>query len=201
MPRKKKKKKGTKNASPLMRKWLKAYLSYGSATYLNATLSAEAAGYKVTRRQNLRHVGWQNKQRYAAKIAKWLDDEGLSDNELKIRLIELLDRKKTIPIKLKGAVKQEDLPPNHRLIVCTGTLDHDADGISVFSDGESLIEIDMEDSEIQRRTLDMALDVKGLKAPQKQEVTGKNGKAIEHKLIVEVVKFTKDDCRTKNPTS
>ncbi len=45
-------------------------------------------------------------------------------------------------------------------------------------DGETLLAITVADPEIQRKTLDMAFKVTGEYAPEKRELTGKDGKPI-----------------------
>ena len=52
----------------------------------------------------------------------------------------------------------------------------------IIDEGDTLLAINVADPEIQRKALDMAYKVKGLYAPEKREVFGKDGKPIEHRM-------------------
>ena len=161
------------------RAWLKYYLEEGTPTFLNATASAEKAAYRATKR-SFRQIGYLNLKLFANEIEAWLDEHGFSDARLKTKLLELVEAKQTIYQKVKGAIKADDLPAGHRLVVSSGLLEFDKEGKGVFGTGDTLIEIDVVALETQRRSLDMAFKVKGLYAPEKKEHTGKDGKPIQH---------------------
>jgi hypothetical protein len=77
--------------SPLSLVWLKAYLNEENPdTFLNATASAIAAGYKAKRRGTFRQIGYLNRIRLERKIAQWLDEAGFSEVQLKTKLLQLM---------------------------------------------------------------------------------------------------------------
>jgi hypothetical protein len=130
--------------------WLKNFLNdHNPSTFLNKTESAAQANYKNTSRQYLSEIGSRNASFYKAEIAKWLDDFGMSDDTLKIKLLSLIEAKETKFFQKDGKVTDSR---------------------------------DVESLEVQRRSLDMALKVKGLYAPEKKELTGKDGGPIETKM-------------------
>jgi hypothetical protein len=151
--------------------WLSAYLDAGGATFLNATASARRAGYHAKDINSFKSIGHANKKKFAPKIAQWLDDHGFSDVQLKTRLLQLMDAKETVFQKLKGAVLQANLPDGHRIAATSGTVITTKDG-GVYGDGDSLLEIDVENYAVQVKSLDMALKMKGLYAPEKHEHGG-----------------------------
>ena len=100
-----------------------------------------------------------------------------------------MSAKQTHFIKAKGGVNEKDLPPGFSLVATTGTLSYGKEGEEIHGDGDTIIRVDMEAIETQRRTLDMAIKVKGMNAPEKQEHSGK--------LIVELVGEFRSDKNTK----
>ena len=158
------KKKGKKRTSK-RNIWLGHYLNQDNPnTFLNGVASVDAAGYKC-KPENRSSVAYQNYTLLQSKIEKWLDEVGLSEGKLKGKLQSLVGAKKTVFQKIKGAVNPEDLPPGYRLITTTGVTIENDKGEPIFSDGDSLIEIEVESLGIQTKALDMALKVKGLYAP------------------------------------
>ena len=132
--------------------WFRAFIDETcSTTFLNRTESAKAAKYKCNSEDSFRVVGSQNFIKLTDKIEKWLDEVGLSDNALKLKLLSLMEAKEIKFFSHEGVVTDER---------------------------------EVEAIETQRKTLDMALKVKGMNAPTKHELTGKNGKkiTIEHSL-------------------
>lgn len=89
------------------RLWLAAYLDQGSDTFMHATNSARAAGYSAKTEANLAEIGYRNKKSLQPYINEWLDEEGLSDNALKLKLVELLDAKETKFFAHEGEVVDE----------------------------------------------------------------------------------------------
>ncbi len=129
--------------------WLKHYLNEAcSTTFLNKTESAKKAGYNATE-DSLRQIGCQNFTKLNDKIEIWLDEQGLSENALKAKLLSLVEAKETkffsSPVKNENGIVTD-----------------------IF-----VKEIEIEAIEIQRRSLDMAMKVKGLYAPERHEVTVK----------------------------
>lgn len=63
----------------------------------------------------------------------------------------------------------------------------DAKETKIFQkDGEVIETREVEAVEVQRKTLDMALKVKGLYAPKKRELSGKDARPIEYKIITRI---------------
>lgn len=164
--------------------WLRAYLDEGSSTFLNAAAAAARAGYKPKRRETFKVIGYQNRLKWAAKIDTWLDEQGYSEVQLKTKFFRLLDAKETRFEKVKGAVLQGSLPECCRVLTTSGTIVTAKDG-QAYGDGDTLIAIDVVALETQRRTLDMALKMKGLYAPEK----------VAHRGIATPLQFTEEDRR------
>jgi len=139
--------------------WLKHYLNESSSvTFLNSTASAIAAKYNAKSNDSFRNIGCQNFTILSDKIELWLDETGLSENFLKLKLRSLIDAKQTkffhAPVKdEKGQV------------------------VDIL-----VKEVEVEAIETQRKTLDMALKVRGMNAPEKREHSGPGGGPIETKL-------------------
>lgn len=158
--------------SPLAIAWLKAYLREGSPTFLNATAAAIKAGYKAKSSHSFEQIGFANRKRFESKIATWLDEHGFSEARLKTKVLELMEAKETVFHKIKGAVLQSSLPEGHRVVATSGTVITTKDGGSVYGDGDSLLEIDVQNYGVQVKSVEMALKVKGLFAPEKHDHSG-----------------------------
>ena len=88
--------------------WFKHYLNDGcSTTFLNKTESARRAGYKCNSYESFRNVGHQNYTKLADKICAWLDDNGLSENTLKLKMLSLMEAKETKFFSHEGVVTDE----------------------------------------------------------------------------------------------
>ena len=120
---------------------------------MNRTASAKAANYKCSTNESFRAVGYENFTKLHSKIEEWLEEVGLSDNQLKTKILSLLEAKETRFFQKDGLVTE------------TRTV-------------EAL--------EVQRKTLDMALKMKGMYAPEKREHTGKGGKPIQYQIITSI---------------
>ena len=164
--------------------WLKHFLNDEcSTTFLNKTESAKRAKYKCSTKDSFRNVGHQNFTKLSGKIDTWLNENGLSDNVLKIKLLHLLDAKESKFQKIKGAVTSEGLQPGITKLVESGLVEFDKDGNKEFVTGETLVQINVDALEIQRKTLDMALKVKNLYPKQKLDVN------VSGDLTIELVDF------------
>lgn len=156
------KKKTALSAPSKKRLWLKFYLDVNNtSTFFNKTESARRAGYKTKNKDSLRQIGCHNFKSLSTKISKWLDDNELSENALKIKLLTLLDAKET------------------KFFKATET---DQDGQVT---GIMIKEVEVDAIETQRKTLQMAIKMKGMDAPSKLEISGDDGGP----LVVEIVKF------------
>lgn len=161
--------------------WFKHYINDAcSTTFLNQTESARKAGYNAKSYDSFRAIGYQNFTKLSDKIENWLNNNGLSDNSLKIKLLSLLECEETKFITIKGKVEKKDLPKNTTLITYAETEKFTKDG-SIYTEYNTLVAINMEAKEIQRKTLDMAIKVKSLYGPVRREFTGKDGGPIEIK--------------------
>jgi len=87
--------------------WLKSYLDEGMPTFLNASASARAAGYRAKTDDSFRAIGYQNRKKVAPKIAKWLDDHGFSDTRLKVKVLQLMEAKETRFFAHEGMVTDQ----------------------------------------------------------------------------------------------
>ena len=136
--------------------WLAHFLnSSNPKTFLNRKESARAAGYKTGKEASLEAIGHENFRKLSDRIEAWLQDEGINNNVLKIKLIQLMEAKETKFFQHEGKVTDQR---------------------------------EVEAIETQRRTLDMALKVKGMYAPAKNELTGKNGEPLDTRIVIELVR-------------
>lgn len=129
-----------KNRANKLQLWKYHFLDRSNPrTFLNQTASAQAAGYKAFKYNTFGVIGAQNFKKLRGEISQWLDEQGLSDDYVKQKLVELLDAKRTIFFAHKGKVIEEK---------------------------------EVADLEIQRRTADMILRIKGLYQTAQQEGNG-----------------------------
>lgn len=167
-----KKKQKTEYKAPHISKrdlWLKHYLnSSNSLTFLNKTESARAAGYKVSKEMHLRHIGCQNSTILSDKIKEWLDESGLSENALKLKLLSLLEAKETKFQTLRGEIDEESLAPCIKKLAAAAQKKFSQSG-DAYTEVESLLGIEVENKEIQRKTLDMALKVQEIYPSEKHD--------------------------------
>lgn len=157
--------------------WLKYFLDDGCPlTFLNRLESARKAKYNAKNDDSLRVQGCKIFRSFAPQIEKWMDEEGLSENVLKLKLLSLMEVKETKFIKIKGYLDPDQ--PGVRVIGTSGLVEVDAKGKKKFTAGDTLLAIDIAAIETQRRTLDMAIKVKGMNAPTELKHTG--GVSVTH---------------------
>lgn len=176
------KKKGKKPRINKRLLWFKYYTDESNpATFMNKLGAAKAAGYKAKTENAFGCIGVQNYKKLQNEVLQWLDDIGLSETYLKQKLLSLIETKRTIFQKIKGHSDLTELHGDAFEVAKTHKLAWSGQGEEkeAFDDGETLIAVNVEDPEIQRKTLDMALKVKGLYAPEKKEITGKDGKELK----------------------
>ncbi len=77
------------------------------------------------------------------------------------RLKRELNARETKIIKVKGAIKAEDLPKGFKIIATSGTLAYDKEGEQVFGDGETIIRYDPWNMGIQQRAREDAHKLRG----------------------------------------
>ncbi len=89
--------------------WLEHFLDKESLGFLNAIEAAYLAGYKAKNRSGYRSIGNQNIKRLRPQIAKWLEEEGLTEESLKLKLIQLLDAKEIKFFSNKGEITEREV--------------------------------------------------------------------------------------------
>ena len=118
--------------------WLKHFLDNSNpTTFLNKVQSVKAAKYKCNGDPSCASLGHENFKYHTKRINQWMEEEGLSENALKIKLLSLMDVTET------------------KFFSATET---DLEGkVSIIIEERQIPAI-----ETQRRTLDMAIKVRGL---------------------------------------
>lgn len=145
--------------------WFKYFTDESNkATFMNSTGSARAAKYKCSTDESFRAVGYQNFTKLHDEISKWLDEYGMSEERLKIKLLTLIEAKRTIFQKTKGEINPDNLPRNVFILSESQLMEWGGNGEDrkVYDSGETILAINVEDPEIQRKSLDMAFKVKGM---------------------------------------
>lgn len=162
--------------------WFQYYTDRANRkTFLNATQSAIAANnYELPRQYaTARQMGSEVKKTCEARLDKWLEEEGFSERALKTSVLDLMVAHETKFIKVKGAIREEDLPPGASIVCVSGVVHEAKDdkGVvkDVYSTGETLVALEVQDKGIQRAGRDMGLRVKGMYAADKVDVTGLEG--------------------------
>jgi len=94
--------------SARLAKMLQCYTDYtNSETFGNATASAKAAGFKGKTLSSLRVSAHYHMKKLREHITRWLDDEGLSELQLKFRIINGLNAKETKYFSHNGIVTDQ----------------------------------------------------------------------------------------------
>jgi hypothetical protein len=149
--------------------WLRAYLDESnSRSFMNKTEAAKVAGYKCSTENSFQQVGCQNFSLLNDTINQWLDDVGLSEARLKAKLSSLLEARETKFQTMKGDLDAGNAAPNIS-ILSVATQDKYNNAGQAYTETDTLIGIEVENLELQRRVLDMALKVKGTYAPEKHD--------------------------------
>ena len=176
----------------LLNEWFRHYINHENpATYTNAKESARAAGYKTSNEDSLRNIGYQNFTKLSDRIKQWMEDVGLSENVLKVKMISLLDAKETKLQTVKGVLDEGSIAPNCRVLMSATGEKYNPQG-QAYEEVESLVAVEMEALEIQRRIVDMGLKVHGSYAAEKVDVGGevkvvhedRMKKALERKAVL-----------------
>jgi hypothetical protein len=171
--------------------WLKAYLNEADrTTFLNATASARKAGYRAGSENSFAVIGYQNFIKLQSRVDSWLDEVGLSETYIKRKVKSLAEARQTSIYKIKGKVDQKDLPPNITILAEAGLPKWagKGDDAEMFNDGDTLVAVEMEALETQRRTIEMAIKIKGMNAPDKVD----HNHIVHHELDEQEHKFFKD---------
>lgn len=94
--------------TPKQRMWLKSYLDCtNKETFGNATASAKVAGYKCKDPACFESIGAQNYRKLQDFIRDWIDKNALSEDRLKMLLIEGLEAIETKFFAYQGEVVEE----------------------------------------------------------------------------------------------
>lgn len=165
--------------TPKQKLWYMHYINDSNrTTFLNGTQSA-LASYDTTDSNTANQIALDNKKFFKKVLDKWFDEEMFSEQALKDKVRSLMSAGETKFMKVKGAVKKEDLKPGQRIVCTSGSTlkgeDEEGKEIETFVAEETLIAIDRDAKEIQRRSTDMALKIKGSYAADKLEVMGLEG--------------------------
>ena len=86
-------------------RWLQHYFALLGEGIENATEAARRAGCKCKTEAGFKRRGHQLKQKLFEHIKKWKLENGLSEDALKLKLIELLNAKETKFFQKDGEVK------------------------------------------------------------------------------------------------
>lgn len=73
-------------------------------TFLNATQSAKAAGYRCSSYDSFRVVGSQNLTKLNPLLRTWLNEVGWTKERIKLKFLQLLESKKTERFAHQGQV-------------------------------------------------------------------------------------------------
>ena len=101
-----------------------------------------------------------------------LNKGGITEDFLIRQLKKEFKSKEPKVIKVKGAVKKEDLPRGYRVITTTGLIEFDNDGEREFSDGETIIEYQVHNIGISQRARMDAHKLRGDYPAEKHELSG-----------------------------
>lgn len=144
--------------------WLRYFLdAEDAATFMRPTAAAVKAGAKPG-------WGYVCKRALAERIRWFLNDLGLDQDSLKAKLVELLHSRETKFHIVPGKIDQALLPAGVKIMGEFVREKATKDGMIL--EDTTLVAIDVEAKELQRKALDMALKVQGLYAPEKVEVSG-----------------------------
>lgn len=131
-------------------------------------------------------------------IAEAVEKQGLTPTYLARKLKRELNAKFVKHLKIKGAVREDGLPKtNHRVIAQSGTILYvkgDDDDVDIkVGDGETLIEVRLDDIPTRQRARQDAHKLLGHYPPRKSEITGKDGEPIKLTLTDRLKALSEDE--------
>ena len=89
-------------------KWLKAFLDVDNpSTFLCRAGAARAAGYKASSKGSFSAIGSENLKILKPRVEKWLDEAGMSEAHLKIKLLQGLEASQIKFFAYQGRVVTE----------------------------------------------------------------------------------------------
>ena len=143
--------------------WLRFFLdAEDTSTFMRAGPAAVRVGKRM-------EYGYIQKRLCAPRIKAFLAECGLDENSLKGKLVTLLNGRETKHMVVPGAVEEWELP-RHTKIVGEFVREKIMPLGHVIRETVTLVSIDQEAPELQRKALDMALKVNGMYAPDKIEI-------------------------------
>ena len=155
--------------------WLRHFLdAENPITFTKAQASAKAAGISPS-------LGYALRYRLSSRIQWFLNECGLDETSLRAKVFELMHADETKVITVSGVIEAWDLPPHAEIVGIFKRDKPGPDGSLVVED-VTVLSLRMADKELQRKALDMAIKVQGLYAPEKKEVTGKDGEPLYGEL-------------------
>lgn len=93
---------------PKLMLWKRYYLDASNPqTFMNATASAKAAGYRCGKENGFQSVGSQNLSKLKPEVDKWLIEHGLTEDVIKFKIIEGLGASETQFFQKDGVVTDE----------------------------------------------------------------------------------------------
>lgn len=149
--------------------FLRAFLDAGNLeTFMRPYSASVAAGCRQDSAKHFMEV-------LAPRVRWFLEQVGLSENALKAKVVELMNARETKVVPMKGYIEEWETKPNTKILARASQ--PDKDGVEQHT---TIVGIDMEAKELQRRALDMALKLSQLYPAERREITGKDGGPIEH---------------------
>lgn len=175
MSKKKKPERGFKTA--LERLWFFHFTDATNPdTFLKPGPSAIAAGYKCKNKLSYDKQGYKVKVQLAPMVDGWLDEVGLSEQTLKLKLVSLLEAKETKLVSMKGGLTDQSEGTKQVAVSSQSKVIGGADGFREYQEEHTLVAIDVENLSIQEKVLTTALKIKGM-LKEEVNVTGLEGLA------------------------
>lgn len=107
-----------------------------------------------------------------------LSSQGITTDYLASKLKRELNAKKTHTLKVKGAMKQEDLPKGFKVSGTSGVLSYDKKGKEVHGDGDTVVHFNEVAWDVRQRARIDAHKLKGDYPAEKKEISGPGGGPI-----------------------
>jgi hypothetical protein len=163
--------------SYMMRRWFFLFTDEDNpTTFMKPGASAREAGYQCKDGKTFSQIGYKNRKRLEPLINAWLEDQGMSDSVLKGKLARLMNAKETKIISVKGTPTEmaegvRQLSSSSQTKMVAGP-----DGPTSYMEEHTVIAIDVDNLEVQRKAVETALKMKGL-LREELNVTGLEGLA------------------------
>jgi hypothetical protein len=148
--------------------WLRRFLDVtDKACFMRPEQTAKAIGKSA-------NFGLFQKNILGPRIKSFLSTCGLDEQSLRCKLVELLHVRTTKTMVIPGQVEEWELPDAVRIL---GVFQRDkvvgvGEFMTTVREDVTLVCIDEEAPDLQRRALDMAFKINGTYAPEKHQHTG-----------------------------